>query len=197
MRFKIFRNIALGASALFAAACSDQAIPSGPDAAAAGTQMAPRFLRNGGLVNVVTWSSDHEKGKYTTSGVIGPDGGSLTIPSADFTITFPAGALSENTTITIIAKNGPFVSYEMKPHGIEFANAVTVTHGLTTVDVPLDVPMFGAYLANDSDPPENGRVLPTEILQSTTLFDLILGNRVPVTQIWLLNHFSRYILASG
>ena len=197
MSFKIFRNIALGASALFAAACSDQAIPSGPDAAAAGTQVAPRFLRNGGLVNVVNWSSDHEKGKYTTSGVIGQDGGSLTIPDADFTITFPAGALSENTTITIVAKNGPFVSYDMQPHGLQFTKAVTVTQGLATVEVPLSVPMFGAYLENDSDPLENGTVLPTEILQSTTLFGRIRGELVPVTQIWLLNHFSRYILASG
>jgi hypothetical protein len=197
MSFKIFRNIALGASALFAAACSDQAVPSGPDTAAGGTQVAPRFLRNGGLADIVKWSSDHEKGKYTTSGVIGEDGGSLTIPDADFAITFPAGALSENTTITIIAKNGPYVSYDMQPHGLQFAKAVTVTQGLATVEVPLSVPMFGAYLANDSDLLANGTVLPTEILQSTTLFGRIRDELVPVTQIWLLNHFSRYILASG
>jgi hypothetical protein len=197
MRFMIFRNIALGATALFAAACSDQALPTGPDAAATGMQMAPRFLRNGEIVNVVTWSSGHRNGQYTTSGVIGRDGGRLTIPSADFTITFPRGALAANLTITIIAQPSAHVSYDMQPHGIQFARAVTVTQGLTTVNVPLLVPVFGAYMTNDSDQLNNGTAQPTETLQSTTLFDRIRGELVPVKQIWLLNHFSRYILASG
>ena len=148
---------------------------------------------NGIPVDAVKWEWRHET--RSVSGIIGSDGGTLYIPSSDFSITFPAGALSSPTYISITSDGGNYVSYDMKPHGITFAKPVTVTQSLRNTQVfgTLDaLNAFGAYFPQDQIDLTNPRALEIE---TTHIFSNSKGQAEIET--WQLNHFSRYMLASG
>src|SRR5215210_6657043 len=49
--------------------------------------LAPRGLR----AEAVRWGPAHQSVDQSASALIGPDGGSLSIPGADFSMTIPAG----------------------------------------------------------------------------------------------------------
>lgn len=83
------------------------------------------------------------------SGVIGPDGGIITSRDGRLTITFPPGALSENTEI-VIKGNKPSV-YQLKPKGIEFNIPVTVR-----------------FLTDETPAQEDGSIVSEGILLFTT-----------------------------
>jgi len=147
-------------------------------------------------IRSVAWSSSHRQVSYTVSKTITSDGGSLSIPQADFVIAFPRGAVSQPTTITITA-DPKFVAYKMSPHGIRFAKPVVVTQGLeetTVAGKPLSGRLFGAYITDEtSDLSKLKRAL--EIEQSLTILVPGSTNQPNITT-WTLNHFSRYMLAS-
>ena len=73
---------------------------------------------NGIPVSAIKWAPAHDNQTRTVSASIGYNGGTLSIPSSDFTITFPKGALSRSTWITITSDASGYVSYDMKPHGL-------------------------------------------------------------------------------
>src|SRR5213075_261176 len=122
----------------------------------------------GSTVHGVRWLGNGPSGDLSTSGVIGPDGGTLSIPAADFTIVFPKGALSTNTLITITANSGRYVGYEMLPHGLTFNVPVIATQGLDQVQNTSGV--FCAYLPPGQDIGADGSANAFEIEQSTTKF---------------------------
>ena len=72
---------------------------------------------NGIEVRAAKWTPGHINQVRSVSGTIGYNGGTLAIPGSDFTITFPQGALSQSTAITIISDGSGYVSYDMRPHG--------------------------------------------------------------------------------
>jgi len=78
----------------------------------------------------VRWGPAHSRAEQSASAVIGPDGGTLSLPGSDFTMNIPSRALSAPTTITVVAKGGPYVAYEMLPHGLQFLKPVTAVQGL-------------------------------------------------------------------
>lgn len=219
---RLLRSFAIVLSASFALACADSpTAPPAPITAVAAdvedqhllggliggvlkllTKTVQGVLYPGGIeVRPVRWASGHADGPHSVSGTIGRWGGTLTIPNSDFTITFPAGALSEPTAITITSDASGYVSYDMKPHGIRFAKPVVVTQRLRNTEayrLPPETRLYGAFL--DQDPPGLiGGLLgivvnAVEIVTSVTIVRPDGTNEV---QTWLLNHFSRYILASG
>jgi len=74
------------------------------------------------------------------SKVIGPTGGTLTSADGTLTLTFPAGALTKETTITAqpventaFGAAGP--GYEFGPHGTKFAKPVTLTWHYAPTDL--------------------------------------------------------------
>jgi hypothetical protein len=198
MRFRILRTIAFGVSALLLAGCSDRSSPTGPNVASA---PSGTLSLSATVVHTLGWANSHAQ--TSTTGVIGNQGGMLSIPSADFEITFPAGALPSNTAITIVAIGGNYVVYDMLPHGIRFTKPVTVSQGLLKTKAGLlgdllgGLKLFGAYIQRDSDLLDNGLAIPTEILPAITSLKLLLGKLVPYRSTWQINHFSRYIMASG
>jgi hypothetical protein len=156
---------------------------------------------NGIPVAPVKWAPTHTNEVHSVSGTIGYWGGSLTIPESDFTITFPIGALSRATSITIVSDASGFVSYDMQPHGLQFAKPVVVTQRLRNTKaygVPLaaNAKLFGAYFPQENPLLELvGDLLNAlEIVHSVTI---LRHDGSPELQTWLLNHFSRYMLASG
>ena len=151
---------------------------------------------NGIEVRAVKWAPSHVNQVRTVSATIGSDGGTLEIPGSDFLITFPRGALRNSTAITITSDASGYVSYDMKPHGLTFAKPVIVVQRLRNTNVygtPLALNSFCAYFHTDLLD-LNGILKALEIEQTT-----IFGgqNGKPEVQAWQLNHFSRYMLASG
>jgi hypothetical protein len=194
---KLGRALAVGIPFVLAA-CSD---PTGPNAGSGATPKA--FLGLTSLnKNAVEWTNGHTAGTYTVTGVIGSKGGRLSIPAADFSISFDAGAVAAPTTITITAIDGKYVSYDMQPHGLKFSAPVTVTQGLKNTEAYFNLLMVpslvGAYVATDDPPASDGSFVATELLPSVTyLTKLLFGILMPDHQTWQLKHFSRYMLASG
>ena len=216
------RSSLLVVSAFVALSCSDNS-PTAPSAPVSAirvgtTQDALLGGLLGGLLNVVTsvvgflgnanvdvhpiaWNSSYTHVSHTVSGTISPWGGTLAIPESDFTIAFPMGAVSQPTLITITS-DANYAAYAMYPH-MTFAKPVVVTQRLRNTVVygqPLIKPLFGAYV----DQPSLdllGNLLGTvfnalEIELSATLY-VPGSSTLPEITTWTLNHFSRYMLASG
>ncbi|HEX9607551.1 MAG TPA: hypothetical protein VF962_09995, partial [Gemmatimonadaceae bacterium] len=135
----------------------------------------------------------------SVSATIGYNGGSLAIGGSDFTITFPKGALTTSTWITITSDASGYVSYDMQPHGLKFAKPVIVTQGLKNTAVyltPAALNAAGAYFSKDLLD-LSGTLKALEI-ETTSIYSAPNStNLVPAVETWQLNHFSRYMLASG
>lgn len=147
----------------------------------------------------VKWGPAHSRVEQTASAVIGPDGGTLSLPGSDFTLTIPSGALSASTTITVVAEAGPHVAYEMLPHGLQFLKPVTAMQGLQNTlafGAAAGSAIRAGYLPEGSDTiDDDDSASPSELEAGTTYYygtDQTAG-----TQAWIINHFSRYILISN
>jgi hypothetical protein len=151
---------------------------------------------NGIPVNAVRWSGSHTNQTRSVSATIGYYGGTLAIPGSDFSITFPRGAVSSPTYISITSDNSGYVSYDMKPHGIKFATPVFVTPRLNNTAVygtSKALNAFGAYFPQD--PLDLSGILKALEIEATVIFSNSKGQAEVET--WQINHFSRYMLASG
>ena len=153
---------------------------------------------NGIPVTAVKWAPTHVNQVRTVSASIGYYGGSLAIPGSDFTIVFPKGALSNTTWISITSDGSGYVSYDMKPHGLKFAKPVIVTQRLNNTAVygtPVAFNAFCAYFSKDLL--DLGGILKALEIETTTIFSAPNTTNLPAVETWQLNHFSRYMLASG
>ena len=155
----------------------------------------------GKTVVAVKWAATHPAGEQSASATIGYWGGTIVLPGSDFSVTFPVGALSQNTAITIVAKDGEYVAYDMLPHGLKFARPVVAVQRFRNTSIygtPAANNTFGAYLADGNDQiGAGGAATAVETVLSTTISKVLGLLVVPDSQTWSLNHFSRYILASG
>jgi hypothetical protein len=139
----------------------------------------------------------------TVSGVIGKNGGSLAIPGSQFVIYFPQDALANPTTITITSKETPWVTYDMTPHGTVFRKPVFVFQGLENTNIfgtLAACSAYGAYLPTGNEAiSSDDSATSTETTMSYTVWGFVVWMQFssPQTSIWIINHFSRYMLASG
>jgi len=149
-------------------------------------------------IHPIAWNSSYVQVSYTVSGTITPWGGTLTIPESDFTMTFPVGAVSQPTLITVTS-DPQYVAYKMSPAGITFAKPVVVTQRLRQTAAygqPLTTSkLFGAYISDDVLDLST-LVHALEIELSATIFAPG-SSTLPEITTWTVNHFSRYMLASG
>jgi hypothetical protein len=159
---------------------------------------------NGIPVSAIKWAPTHVNQTRSVSGIIGYNGGSLAIGGSDFTIAFPKGALTTSTWITITSDASGYVSYDMKPHGLRFAKPVVVTQSLRNTAVyktPVALNAACAYFSKDLL--NLSGVLKALEIETTTIYSAPNGQQngqyqlVPEVETWQLNHFSRYMLASG
>jgi len=203
---RALRSFALVSSAFFALSCGDPSQVNAPSLPTvklvpAATRVTASFasLGTGTKAKAVRWGAGHSRIEQSVSAVVDADGATLLLPGADFSLTIPAGALSEPTAITVTASAGPFVAYEMQPHGLQFLKPVLAVQGLrTTASYGTDAgnSVRTAYLPEGSDSvDDNDLAAPVEVEAGTT----ILYGTTPVAESheWILNHFSRYILISG
>ena len=216
IRSRFFRSSALVLATFVALSCSDYS-PTAPIAAPTQTQdglisgllgtvtgllgsvlkvIAGVIDPNGIEVRAASWAPSHVNQVRSVSGTIGYNGGTLAIPGSDFTITFPQGALTQSTAITIISDGSGYVSYDMQPHGIVFAKPVIVTQRLRNTSVygrPEAWKAVGAYFPKD--PLDLSGIIKAVETTTTTIFGG--GDDQPEIETWQLRHFSRYMLASG
>ncbi len=218
---KFVRYLAIVLTTTLALGCAES--PTAPPAASVAHAASPLAAPNdsdpllGGVINALTdvvkgvidpngipvapvrWASTHTNEARSVSGTIGYWGGTLTIPGSDFSITFPIGALSKSTSITIVSDASGYVSYDMQPHGLRFNKPVFVTQRLRNTEansVPANKNLFGAYFEDEGLLAGiiDGLLNAVEIATSVTI---LRPDGTPEMQIWLLNHFSRWMLASG
>jgi hypothetical protein len=203
---RALRSIALGSSAFLALSCGDPSQVTSPPLSTAtlrpaATRVTASFasLGAGTRAKAVRWGYAHSKTEQSVSAIVGVDGGTLVLPGADFSLTIPAGALSGPTAITVTAKAGPYVAYEMQPHGLRFMKPVVAVQGLSntaTYGTDIGNSVRSGYLTEGNESIDvNDLAAPVELEASTT----VLYGAKPVAESheWILNHFSRYILISG
>jgi hypothetical protein len=147
-------------------------------------------------LRAVWWDKKH-KHQVKVSKRIDVRGGTISIPETGFKMEFPAGAVSAPITITVTADE-KYVAYKMEPSGTQFHKDVTVTQSLSLTELDgrvLRGPLFAAYIADDRIK-LSGKVPVLELEPTRTIFSTI-SPLIPVAQVWIIRHFSRYMLASG
>jgi hypothetical protein len=179
--------------AFLLASCSD-AIPTAPNEAIEGT---PIPAENDGVRDLRgVWWEERYEAEFKVSRTIGPAGGTVSIPETGLTVTFPAGALSSDVTITITSDED-YVAYKFAPEGIQFEQDVVVTQSLKNTEFygqELLTTLYAAYL--DDQASLGGKIDALEVLSTTTIFSST-SPPLAEAQVWIIRHFSRYMLASG
>jgi len=204
LRSRITRFLTVLTGAVLIASCTDSiqspTSPTGAIAAAdhrsrGGETSSGGSSTTSGLSLEALWW-DHEYDSVTVSKTIGPSGGVISVPQTGLTMEFPVGAVSSPLTITITADRR-YVAYKMEPAGTQFLKDVTVTQSLlntTLAGEPLRTQLYAAYIANDSTQ-LSGRVPVAELEPSKTVFSTTHPDE-PQAEVWIIRHFSRYMLAS-
>ena len=206
MSSRILRSLILTVGAAVGLACGDYSRSTSP--LSYNPKLLPpsltvrasyTLLSSGTKARAVKWGSAHSRVEQSVSAVIGPDGGTLSLPGSDFSMDIPSGALASPTTITVVAKAGAHVAYEMLPHGLRFLKPVTAVQGLQNTAIygtDAGNAIRTAYLPEGSDAIDaNDSASPSELQSATTYF--YGAKPVAETHVWIINHFSRYILVSG
>jgi hypothetical protein len=201
---RVFQYLALAVTAAAVFSCGDytgSTSPTQPKLLPPTRVVGASFARvvAGSIAKAVKWGPSHSRVDQSVSAVVGPDGATLSLPGSDFSITIPAGALTDPTAITIVSRAGPFVVYDMLPHGLRFTLPVTAVQGLSTTALyrsPAGSTIRSAYLSQGNEQVGiDGSVSPAELEAATTYY--YGAQPVAETHSWILNHFSRYILISG
>jgi hypothetical protein len=147
-------------------------------------------------LHAVWWKNSHQR-VTKVSKTIGPSGGTISIPETGLTLSFPAGAVEAPIRITVTSDDR-YVAYKMEPPGTRFLKDVIATQQLAATGVggaPLRDELYAAYIADDKLN-LSGIVRALEIEPSLTIFSPH-WPRIPEAQVWVIRHFSRYMLASG
>jgi hypothetical protein len=201
---KLLRSFGLLVAACLIASCSDSVLqsptsPLDPSAASADkTGGITSTLPDAGTrLKALWWNRDwRPQDVVTVVQTIDPSGGVISIPRTGLTVSFPAGAVTAPIKITITSDDS-YVAYKMEPTGTQFLKDVTVTQLLSFTEVagrPLRNPLLAAYIADDGLSLA-GMIPVLEIEPSQTI--LSPQTSLPQAQVWLIKHFSRYMLASG
>jgi hypothetical protein len=200
-RSALFRSFVVAAAALVIGACSgaDVTSPAEPLDNGTGTGSLGSLASKdaNGLELRALWWEDRPHNSATASAMIGPAGGVIVIPETGLTVSIPAGALSSFLSITITA-DPDYVAYRMEPTGTQFLKDVTATQLFSATELassPLRSQLYVAYIADDSLN-LSGKVPVLELEPTATIFSSR-SPGVPYAQIWIIRHFSRYMLASG
>ena len=204
LRLRLFRSFGALVGALLIASCADPSLQSlTAPANASGEHSRVTSSVTGALTNpadlqlhALWWSKQH-KSQIKVSQRVDQSGGRISIAETGFTMDIPAGALSAPLTITVTADD-KYVAYQMEPTGTQFQKDVTITQALRNTTVagqPLRTQLYAAYIADDNAK-LSGKLPVLEIEPSTTIFSP-LNALLPEAQVWIIRHFSRYMLASG
>jgi len=195
-RLRLLLAVTLVLGGLIITSCSDSGLPgpTGPIAAASdhGSDGGSSSLQ----LKALWWKDTYDR-QISVSKTIDASGGTISLPQTGLTVSFPRGALQSALKITITADKD-YVAYKFDPAGTQFLKDVTVTQLLDNTTVfgePLRNQLYAAYIADDNLK-LSGTLPVLEIEPSTTIFSAV-NPLLPQAQVWVIRHFSRYMLASG
>ena len=195
-RLRLLLAVSLVLGGLIITSCSESGLP-GPTSP---TQAVSDHGSDGGSSSLqlkALWWKDTYDRQISVSKTIDASGGTISIPQTGLTVSFPRGALQSALKITITADKD-YVAYKFDPAGTQFLKDVTVTQLLDNTTVfgePLRNLLYAAYIADDNLK-LSGTLPVLEIEPSTTIFSAV-NPLLPQAQVWVIRHFSRYMLASG
>lgn len=119
---------------------------------------------------------------------VGPKGG--TIKVGHHSLTVPAGALTQDVTITATQVAGPTVEVQFQPHGLQFAKDTYLKLDFSRCQVPSPRPdMFVSYFSTDAAGLHVTEYLPTAWLGA--------DDEGKPALLGKLRHFSGYTVAYG
>jgi len=201
---RLFRSFSLLVAACVIASCSDSVLQSPTAPLNPATSSSDNSTGNTGVLpdagvqlKALWWNRDWEaQDVIRIKQTIDPSGGVISIPRTGLTMSFPAGAVSAPIEITVTSDD-KYVAYKMEPSGTQFLKDITVTQLLSFTEVSgrrLRNPLLAAYIPDDNVSLA-GKVQVLEIEPSQTIVSPRTG--LPEAQVWLIKHFSRYMLASG
>jgi hypothetical protein len=199
IRSTFVRSFGVLLAAAIVSSCTDSAFRSPTDPADATVTTVAQASQKGPSSNLelsALWWDKNLKGGTQVSKTIDATGGVISMPGTGLTIVFPQGAVSAPIRITVTADD-KYVAYKMEPSGTKFLKDVTVTQALGFTKVGgslLRSQIFAAYIADDKLK-LSGKVPVLEIEPSSTVLSPRTG--LPEAQVWVIRHFSRYMLASG
>jgi hypothetical protein len=206
IRSTFIRSFSALLGALIVSSCSDASFRSPTDpvdavrtSVASASEKGPGdggHLRSDNLELSALWWAKNLKGGTQVSKTIDASGGVISMPGTGLTIVFPQGALTAPLKITITADD-KYVAYKMEPSGTKFLKDVSVTQLLRFTKLggsPLRSQLFAAYIADDRLK-LSGKVPVLEIEPSSTVLSPSTG--LPEAEVWVIRHFSRYMLSSG
>jgi hypothetical protein len=194
IRSTFVRSLGVVLAAALVSSCTDAVFHSPTDPSDAAAKSSLKGESSGLELSPLWWERDHNG--VQVSKTIDASGGVISIPATGLTISFPQGAVTAPIKITVTADD-KYVAYKMEPSGTKFLKDVTVTQvlGFTKLDESaLRKQIFAAYIADDKLQ-LSGKVPVLEIEPSTTVLSPRTG--LPEAQVWVIRHFSRYMLASG
>jgi hypothetical protein len=202
MHKTLHRSISVLVGAILISSCADSAMRSPTAPPDASLDVNSRTSNTGSSGHAATsdlkalwWKKGHQD-VIRVSKRIGVEGGTISIPVTGLTIVFPAGAVKQEITITVTSDD-KYVAYKMEPSGTQFGKDVVVTQLLSFTELagaPLRTQLFAAYIADDNAK-LTGKIPVLEIEPSTTSISPLTG--LPEAEVWVIRHFSRYMLASG
>ena len=193
-RLRLLLAVSLVLGGLIITSCSESGLP-GPTSP---TQAVSDHGSDGGSSSLqlkALWWKDTYDRQISVSKTIDASGGTISIPQTGLTVSFPRGALQSALKITITADKD-YVAYKFDPAGTQFLKDVTVTQLLDNTTVfgePLRNLLYAAYIADDNLK-LSGTLPVLEIEPSTTIFSAV-NPLLPQAQVWVIRHFSRYMLA--
>ena len=205
---RFFRLFSLLLAACLIASCSDSLLqsPTAPLSSSAASnakgsdkigEVTDALPGAGVELKALWWNRDWDRqAVIRVRQTINPSGGVISIPRTGLTMVFPAGAVSAPIEITVTSDD-KYVAYKMEPSGTRFLKDVAVTQLLSFTEVSgrrLRSPLFAAYIPDDKLSLA-GKIRVLEIEPSRTILSPKTG--LPEAQVWLIKHFSRYMLASG
>ncbi|MGH7604565.1 MAG: hypothetical protein ACRENK_11290 [Gemmatimonadaceae bacterium] len=209
IRTALYRSVSVLLGAILISSCSDGAFraPTAPVGAIAaqnagaankGPDHSGVTSDLGNLELKALWWKKKQNSGASVSRQIGPAGGTIELPANGLTIVFPAGALKDTKTITV-TPDDKYVAYKMEPSGTTFDKDVTVTQLLSLTNVagvPLRTQLYAAYIRDDNAK-LSGRVTvsKTDLQLSHMVLSALTG--LPEAEVWVIRHFSRYMLSSG
>ena len=175
------------------AGCSDGATPTG-DALVAPTRAHLEIFDPEVEVGVLQRTTPLAA-NLTASGTISRSGGTISIPAAGFSITFPSNSIQggKGTLITVTALAGSNVAYVFHPHGLVFHNNPVITQDLKSTQLfqtpELRATLEGAYFP---DPASLGNGTAKIRETRPTVVD-VSGWKMKFN----VHHFSGYLASTG
>jgi len=195
-RLRLLLAVSLVLGGLIITSCSESGLPGPTSPTQAGSDHGSDGGSSSLQLKALWWKDTYDR-QISVSKTIDASGGTISIPQTGLTVSFPRGALQSALKITITADKD-YVAYKFDPAGSTFLKDVTVTQTLDNTTVfgePLRTQLYAAYIADDNLK-LSGTLPVLEIEPSTTIFSA-LNPLLPQAQVWVIRHFSRYMLASG